>query len=91
VLSDGDARRLGEAADALQAEAAAAGCRLEQCVVDVRRLEDVERLLKRCQDAFGRVDLFFNNAGVIGEPARSTRAAAARGGAPSLGGVVEGG
>ena len=70
VLSDGDARRLGEATDALQAEADAAGCRLEQCVVDVRRLEDVERLLKRCQDAFGRVDLFFNNAGVIGEPSK---------------------
>jgi NAD(P)-dependent dehydrogenase (short-subunit alcohol dehydrogenase family) len=70
MLSDGDAQRLGGAADTLRAEAAAAGCRLEQCVVDVRRLEDMERLLKCCLDEFGRVDLFFNNAGVIGEPSK---------------------
>jgi NAD(P)-dependent dehydrogenase (short-subunit alcohol dehydrogenase family) len=70
VVSDGDAERLDRAADALQAEAAAAGCRLERCVVDVRREEDMQRLLKCCTDAFGSVDIFFNNAGVIGEPSK---------------------
>jgi len=68
VLSDGHAGRLDSAADALQTEAAAGGCRLERFVADVRREEDMQRLLKCCTNAFGRVDLFFNNAGVIGEP-----------------------
>lgn len=70
VLSDAHAQRLDSAADALQAEAAAGGCRLERCVVDVRLEEDMQRLLKCCTDAFGRVDLFFNNVGVIGEPSK---------------------
>ena len=70
VLSDGNEERLDSAADELQLDAESAGCRLERCVVDVRRAEDMKRLLKCCLDAFGRVDLFFNNAGVIGEPSK---------------------
>lgn len=73
VLSDGNAQRLESAASALQSEALAGGTlcsRLESCVVDVRREEDMQRLLKCCMDVFGRVDLFFNNAGVIGEPSK---------------------
>ena len=57
-------------ASAMQADAAAAGCRLETCVVDVRKEQDMQHLLKCSQEAFGRVDLFFNNAGVIGEPSK---------------------
>jgi len=70
VLSDGNEQRLSAATNELQREAVAAGCRLEHCVVDVRREEDMQRLLQCCMDAFGRVDLFFNNAGVIGEPSK---------------------
>ena len=70
VISDGNAERLDSATDALQTEATAMSCHLKSCVVDVRRVEDMQRLLKCCTDAFGAVDLFFNNAGVIGEPSK---------------------
>ncbi len=37
-------------------------------VTDVTRTEDVSRLFARVADAWGRVDLLFNNAGVFGKP-----------------------
>ncbi|MGO9819387.1 MAG: SDR family oxidoreductase [Solirubrobacteraceae bacterium] len=37
-------------------------------VTDVTRTEDVSRLFARVADAWGRVDLLFNNAGVFGTP-----------------------
>ena len=34
------------------------------CATDVSRREDIERLAKRATDAFGRIDVWLNNAGV---------------------------
>eukprot|EP01065_Artemidia_motanka_P036939 TRINITY_DN45016_c0_g1_i1.p1 TRINITY_DN45016_c0_g1~~TRINITY_DN45016_c0_g1_i1.p1 ORF type:complete len:282 (+),score=91.12 TRINITY_DN45016_c0_g1_i1:49-846(+) len=41
----------------------------EAVAADVSREEDVERMVARAVDRFGRIDLCFNNAGIIGDRA----------------------
>lgn len=52
------------ALDQTAAELSAAGATLLAERVDVSVGSDVERLAKRARDAFGQIDLLFNNAGV---------------------------
>lgn len=40
---------------------------LEYCVGDVSKSADVERYVKECVNLFGKIDVFFNNAGIEGE------------------------
>jgi NAD(P)-dependent dehydrogenase (short-subunit alcohol dehydrogenase family) len=49
-------------------EIVAAGGKAVAAAVDVRRAGDVERMVRSCAEAFGRVDVAFNNAGVEGVP-----------------------
>ena len=60
LMVDINAPRLAERADALRAQ----GGRVEACVADCGEQADVERYAQAAVDAFGRIDGFFNNAGV---------------------------
>lgn len=60
VLADIQADALAETADALRGQ----GAELITERVDVSRAEEVERLAQRTREAFGKVHLLFNNAGV---------------------------
>jgi NAD(P)-dependent dehydrogenase (short-subunit alcohol dehydrogenase family) len=62
VLADHDAPALEKAAEAL----AATGARTISVVGDVARGEDATRLAARAQEAFGKVHILCNNAGVSG-------------------------
>lgn len=42
-----------------------AGGEARICVTDVTRLEDVQRLVRETLDAYGRIDVVFNNAGLM--------------------------
>jgi NAD(P)-dependent dehydrogenase (short-subunit alcohol dehydrogenase family) len=62
----------GRRADALEQTAAAAGDARERALMvpaDVTDPQSVEQLFARTRDAFGRLDLLFNNAGVFSAPA----------------------
>ncbi|NVK44010.1 MAG: SDR family NAD(P)-dependent oxidoreductase [Oceanospirillaceae bacterium] len=61
VLADVDARKLGVVAKRL----AEAGAEVTTRVTDVSDAAEVEALAQLCYDRFGRVDLLFNNAGVL--------------------------
>jgi NAD(P)-dependent dehydrogenase (short-subunit alcohol dehydrogenase family) len=63
LMVDINAPRLNERAAALRA----GGARIESCVADCGEEADVKRYARAAIDAFGRIDGFFNNAGVEGK------------------------
>jgi NAD(P)-dependent dehydrogenase (short-subunit alcohol dehydrogenase family) len=63
LMVDINAARLGERTEALRAQ----GARVEQCVADCGDESDTKRYAQTAIDAFGRIDGFFNNAGVEGK------------------------
>jgi NAD(P)-dependent dehydrogenase (short-subunit alcohol dehydrogenase family) len=63
LLVDINAAKLGERTTALRAQ----GHRVEQCVADCGEEADVRGYAQAALDAFGRIDGFFNNAGVEGK------------------------
>ncbi len=63
LLVDINAAKLAERTAALRAQ----GGRVEQCVADCGEEADVRRYAQAAIDAFGRIDGFFNNAGVEGK------------------------
>jgi len=65
LLSDVNEGLLRSAAETLSQKHQ---CEIETLVVDVRDEKQVRALLDRCMEKFNCVNLFFNNAGVIGEP-----------------------
>ncbi|GIW15888.1 MAG: hypothetical protein KatS3mg063_1741 [Tepidiforma sp.] len=56
----------GTALDEAVAEAEASGVRAVAVPADVTRSADVERYVAAARDRFGRIDAFFNNAGIEG-------------------------
>jgi NAD(P)-dependent dehydrogenase (short-subunit alcohol dehydrogenase family) len=63
LMVDIDATRLAERAEALRSQ----GRCVETCVADCGEEADVQRYAQAAIDAFGRIDGFFNNAGVEGK------------------------
>ncbi|HEY4214436.1 MAG TPA: SDR family oxidoreductase [Steroidobacteraceae bacterium] len=63
LMVDINAGRLAERSDALRAK----GARVEKFVADCGEESDVKRYAQAAVDAFGRIDGFFNNAGVEGK------------------------
>jgi NADP-dependent 3-hydroxy acid dehydrogenase YdfG len=61
VLGARRTERLQQIATAIRA----AGGSAEYKAVDVARLEDVQALVRHAQQKFGRIDVMFNNAGVM--------------------------
>jgi 2-dehydro-3-deoxy-L-rhamnonate dehydrogenase (NAD+) len=68
VVADLDAGRAEEAAAALRAE----GYRALAAQADVSRRESVEAMIRKALDAYGRVDVLVNNAGIAGRAAPLT-------------------
>src|ERR1051326_3990701 len=63
LMVDINAARLAERSEALRSR----GARVEPCVADCGEEADVKRYAQAAIDAFGRIDGFFNNAGVEGK------------------------
>jgi NAD(P)-dependent dehydrogenase (short-subunit alcohol dehydrogenase family) len=63
MLVDINAEGLGERRRMLEA----LGARVETCVADVSRSSDVAAYVEQTITAFGRIDAFFNNAGIEGK------------------------
>jgi NAD(P)-dependent dehydrogenase (short-subunit alcohol dehydrogenase family) len=63
LLVDINAKRLDECAEALRAQGGA----VEKCLADCGEESDVKRYAQAALDAFGKIDGFFNNAGVEGK------------------------
>jgi NAD(P)-dependent dehydrogenase (short-subunit alcohol dehydrogenase family) len=63
LLVDINAKRLAERTAVLRDQ----GHRVEQCIADCGEEADVRRYVQAGLDAFGRIDGFFNNAGVEGD------------------------
>jgi glucose 1-dehydrogenase len=53
-----------EATEELEQEVAKLGDQSVGCEADVSKIEDLERLIKTAVDAFGRLDIMVNNAGI---------------------------
>ncbi|MGW5046301.1 SDR family oxidoreductase [Streptomyces griseoluteus] len=58
------AARRGERIDAIAQDIQEEGGRAATCVVDVTNAEDLQRLVSRTVDRYGRIDVLVNNAGV---------------------------
>lgn len=59
-------------AEAVQKDVEAAG---GNCVIvqgDVAKPEDIQKIFKAADDAFGRIDVLINNAGIVGNSAKLT-------------------
>jgi NAD(P)-dependent dehydrogenase (short-subunit alcohol dehydrogenase family) len=63
LLVDINAGKLDERTQTLRAR----GLKVEQCVADCGEEADVKRYAQAAMDVFGRIDGFFNNAGVEGK------------------------
>ena len=63
LMVDINAAKLAERTEALRAK----GGQVEKCVADCGEEADVKRYAQAAIDAFGRIDGFFNNAGVEGK------------------------
>lgn len=59
------ADRYREGAEAVAREIEDAGGRAKPCAVDVTDLDSVDAMVAGCIDAFGRLDVMFNNAGIF--------------------------
>ncbi|MGF1562685.1 MAG: SDR family oxidoreductase [Geminicoccaceae bacterium] len=64
------AARSGDVIEAIAADIAAGGGRAEAILCDVTEFAEVENLVTRAIDRFGRIDILVNNAGVIEPIAR---------------------
>jgi len=62
----------GSALDEVLADAKAAGANAIAVPADVSRSDEVQNYVNRATDAFGRIDAFFNNAGIEGWVGPST-------------------
>jgi short-subunit dehydrogenase len=58
------AARRKELLDELATECKSHGCEAIVCATDVSKREDIERLFRAAMDAFGRIDVWVNDAGV---------------------------
>ena len=63
LMVDINGKGLAQRSDALRSK----GARVEACVADCGEESDVKRYAQAAIDAFGRIDGFFNNAGVEGK------------------------
>ncbi|WP_439122794.1 SDR family NAD(P)-dependent oxidoreductase [Marivita sp.] len=63
-FADINADKVAEVADANASRAANVGCKVSHAAVDVTDREQVKAMIARAVEAFGRLDVKFNNAGV---------------------------
>ncbi|MFP1631844.1 SDR family NAD(P)-dependent oxidoreductase [Zhengella sp. ZM62] len=63
-FADLDADSVQAVASACQARAEETGARVTACAVDVTRRDKVRSMVAHAVDAFGKIDVVFNNAGV---------------------------
>ncbi|MEM7119885.1 MAG: SDR family oxidoreductase [Pseudomonadota bacterium] len=59
-----------EAAERVVAEVKAAGRKTAVVKADMANPDDIKQLFRVCDEAFGQLDAFVNNAGIVGPPAR---------------------
>ncbi|MDV3126311.1 SDR family oxidoreductase [Mycobacterium sp. 21AC1] len=56
--------RRGDRLERIAEELRATGASVTGCVTDVRRVTDLDRLVERAVESFGRLDVLVNNAGI---------------------------
>ncbi len=69
VLCARSGKLLADVGDRLRASAVQ-DQRIETCVADVSKTDDVDRVMRAAFDRFGRIDILVNNAGVYGPMGR---------------------